>query len=82
MLRKPAAISTIKKASDPLDGASPDEVPSSTTQGAGQTRFQVRVLTNTGEDVTLLCSSACTDEAECHRSLLRELIQQGDARPR
>ncbi|HEX6243099.1 MAG TPA: DUF488 family protein [Polyangiales bacterium] len=28
-----------------------------------------------GETVTLLCSSACTDEARCHRSLLRELIE-------
>ena len=27
-----------------------------------------------GEAVTLLCSSACVDEARCHRSLLRELI--------
>ena len=27
-----------------------------------------------GEDVALLCSSACTDEACCHRSILRELI--------
>jgi uncharacterized protein YeaO (DUF488 family) len=28
-----------------------------------------------GESVTLLCSSACTDEARCHRSLLRALIE-------
>ena len=27
-----------------------------------------------GEAIALLCSSACTDEARCHRSLLRELI--------
>jgi uncharacterized protein YeaO (DUF488 family) len=27
-----------------------------------------------GETVTLLCSSACTDESRCHRSLLRELL--------
>jgi uncharacterized protein YeaO (DUF488 family) len=27
-----------------------------------------------GETITLLCSSACTDEAHCHRSLLRELV--------
>ncbi len=31
-----------------------------------------------GEAVTLLCSSACTDEARCHRSLLRELLVAGD----
>ena len=28
-----------------------------------------------GETLTLLCSSACTREARCHRSLLRELIE-------
>jgi uncharacterized protein YeaO (DUF488 family) len=28
-----------------------------------------------GETVTLLCSSACTDEAHCHRTLLRKLIE-------
>ena len=26
--------------------------------------------------LTLLCSSACTDAAHCHRSLLKELIEQ------
>jgi uncharacterized protein YeaO (DUF488 family) len=29
-----------------------------------------------GETLTLLCSSACTDEQRCHRSLLRELIER------
>ena len=29
-----------------------------------------------GETITLLCSSACTREARCHRSLLRELIER------
>ncbi|HVE85147.1 MAG TPA: DUF488 family protein [Myxococcales bacterium] len=28
-----------------------------------------------GETVTLLCSSACTDEARCHRTLLKGLIE-------
>jgi uncharacterized protein YeaO (DUF488 family) len=27
-----------------------------------------------GERMTLLCSSACTDEARCHRTILRELL--------
>ena len=27
-----------------------------------------------GETITLLCSSACTRESRCHRSILRELI--------
>ncbi|MDB5330256.1 MAG: hypothetical protein JWP03_1407 [Phycisphaerales bacterium] len=28
-----------------------------------------------GETITLLCSSACTRESRCHRSILRELIE-------
>lgn len=37
-----------------------------------------------GETITLLCSSACTDESHCHRSLLRQLIidEAGARRPR
>ena len=30
-----------------------------------------------GEAVTLLCSSACTDPAHCHRTLLARLIEGG-----
>src|SRR5262249_25638139 len=33
-----------------------------------------------GKTVTLLCSSACTDEAHCHRTLLRRLIEERAAR--
>jgi uncharacterized protein YeaO (DUF488 family) len=29
-----------------------------------------------GEAVTLLCSSACVRESRCHRSILKELIEQ------
>lgn len=29
-----------------------------------------------GETITLLCSSACERESRCHRSLLKELIEQ------
>src|SRR5207302_10248867 len=32
-----------------------------------------------GETITLLCSSACADDAHCHRSLLRELIENAVA---
>jgi uncharacterized protein YeaO (DUF488 family) len=28
-----------------------------------------------GETITLLCSSACTDETHCHRTLLKVLIE-------
>jgi len=30
-----------------------------------------------GKTITLLCSSACTDEQRCHRTLLRGLIERG-----
>ena len=29
-----------------------------------------------GRTITLLCSSACADEAHCHRTLLRQLIEE------
>jgi uncharacterized protein YeaO (DUF488 family) len=31
-----------------------------------------------GDAVTVLCSSACTDEARCHRTLLRALVAAGE----
>jgi len=30
-----------------------------------------------GETITLLCSSACTDPARCHRTVLARLIERG-----
>jgi uncharacterized protein YeaO (DUF488 family) len=33
-----------------------------------------------GKTITLLCSSACTDATHCHRSLLRQLIEERAAR--
>jgi uncharacterized protein YeaO (DUF488 family) len=41
-------------------------------------RFHLRALAARvagGESVALLCSSACTDEARCHRTLLRALLE-------
>lgn len=29
-----------------------------------------------GETITLLCSSACVDEKRCHRSVLKQLLEQ------
>ncbi|HEV7734502.1 MAG TPA: nitroreductase family deazaflavin-dependent oxidoreductase [Candidatus Binatia bacterium] len=43
-------------------------------------RSQLRLLVDRvhgGESVTLLCSSACTDAAHCHRTLVRELAVAG-----
>jgi uncharacterized protein YeaO (DUF488 family) len=40
--------------------------------------FFIRALrerVKSGEAITLLCSSHCTDENRCHRSLLKELIE-------
>jgi uncharacterized protein YeaO (DUF488 family) len=33
-----------------------------------------------GKTITLLCSSACERESRCHRSILRELIEQVESR--
>ena len=37
---------------------------------------QLAELVAEGKTITLLCSSACTDESRCHRSLLRQLIEE------
>jgi uncharacterized protein YeaO (DUF488 family) len=34
-----------------------------------------------GETITLLCSSACTDPAHCHRTLLKDLVEKRVHRP-
>ena len=42
-------------------------------------RFRIRAVANrvaAGETVTLLCSSACTDERKCHRTLLANLVER------
>ena len=36
---------------------------------------ELAALVREGKTVTLLCSSACEDEAHCHRTLLRQLIE-------
>src|SRR5882672_1638793 len=46
-------------------------------------RFRLRALANrvaAGETITLLCSSACTDETRCHRSILAQIIVTTAAR--
>jgi uncharacterized protein YeaO (DUF488 family) len=37
---------------------------------------ELAALVAEGKTVTLLCSSACEDEAHCHRTLLKELVEQ------
>ncbi len=34
------------------------------------------IIVESGENLTLLCSSACKDENHCHRILLKELIEE------
>lgn len=34
-----------------------------------------------GETLTLLCSSACIDEARCHRTLVKALIEEAASKP-
>lgn len=36
---------------------------------------ELATLVSEGKTITLLCSSACTDESHCHRTLLRGLIE-------
>jgi uncharacterized protein YeaO (DUF488 family) len=36
---------------------------------------ELAALVAEGKTITLLCSSACEDEAHCHRTLLRQLIE-------
>jgi uncharacterized protein YeaO (DUF488 family) len=47
------------------------------TQTAAIDELAKRVAS--GETITLLCSSACVRESRCHRSLLRELIENRGA---
>ncbi len=45
--------------------------------------FRIRALADRaaeGETITLLCSSACTDPASCHRTLLARLIERASER--
>lgn len=44
------------------------------SQGSAIAKLAGRV--GQGEAITLLCSSSCDRESRCHRSLLKELIQQ------
>jgi uncharacterized protein YeaO (DUF488 family) len=37
---------------------------------------ELAALVAEGKTITLLCSSACTDETHCHRTLLRQLIEE------
>ena len=36
---------------------------------------ELAAMVEEGKTITLLCSSACTDPAHCHRTLLKELIE-------
>jgi uncharacterized protein YeaO (DUF488 family) len=40
---------------------------------------ELAAMITEGKTITLLCSSACTDESRCHRSLMRQLIEERGA---
>ncbi len=44
-------------------------------QSQGELIDELAAMHREGKTFTLLCSSACTDEAHCHRTLLRQLIE-------
>src|SRR5262245_46581848 len=44
-------------------------------KGQQEAIAELAELAAEGKTITLLCSSACTDAAHCHRTLLRELIE-------
>lgn len=46
----------------------------------GERIGQLAARVRAGETVTLLCSSACDAEEKCHRSLLRELVEEAVGR--
>lgn len=67
-------------------GARPswDEYASRYLEEMKEQTFWIRSLARQhadGQTLTLLCSSACTDESRCHRSLLRELIERAAPPP-
>lgn len=37
---------------------------------------ELAAMLREGRTITLLCSSACTDEAHCHRSLLKKMLEE------
>ena len=44
-------------------------------EGRGEPIAELARRVASGETITLLCSSACTDAKHCHRTLLLELIE-------
>ena len=56
-----------------------DEYAARYTREMEAQRFWIRGLAEhvrAGRTLTLLCSSACTDESACHRTLLKSLIER------
>ena len=68
------------------DGSSPIPWPQYRRQYLQEQRPNAEAIANlarrvaAGETITLLCSSACVRESRCHRSLLKELIEEAIAK--
>lgn len=45
-------------------------------EGQSEPIRQLAQLSVAGETITLLCSSACVEEQHCHRTLLKQLIEE------
>ena len=64
------------------DGSSPIPWPQYRRQYLQEQRENAEAITDlarrvaAGETLTLLCSSACVRESRCHRSLMKELIEE------
>jgi uncharacterized protein YeaO (DUF488 family) len=51
-------------------------------EGSREVIAELAARARAGETITLLCSSACVDEARCHRSLLATLMREAGAEKR
>ena len=48
-------------------------------RGSGEGIEELAAKVREGQTLTLICSSACTRESRCHRSILKELIETAAA---
>ncbi len=65
----------VRKSDETWDEWDPDLGPSREMKEQQKRIEELASRVRAGETITLLCSSACVDDAHCHRSLLRELIE-------
>jgi uncharacterized protein YeaO (DUF488 family) len=64
------------KNGDPIDWETYRQRYLEEMQAQGELIDELAALVREGKTITLLCSSACTDPARCHRTLLMGLVEQ------